>query len=121
MENLKMNLNIATDLVRLTKGEIDWKEEIDDFLKNNTLYEDFENAIEGEVSEGEVSEDIDKLFTFMADEMDSFKYSYDLNGVTIGHVYCPCAESIIDDTTIVLNIPIEIDMNDVVSKFNAVK
>lgn len=116
MENLKMNLNIATDLVRLTKGEIDWNEEIDDFLKNNTLYEDFENAIEGEVSE-----DINKLFTFMAEEMDSFKYSYDLNGVTIGYVYCPCAESIIDDTTIVLNIPISIDMNDVVRKFNAVK
>ena len=116
MENLKMNLNITTDLVRLTKGEIDWKEEIDDFLKNNTLYEDFENAIEGEVSE-----DIAKLFEFMADKMDSFKYSYDLNEVTIGHVYCPCAESIIDDTTIVLKIPIEIDMNDVVSKFNAGK
>lgn len=116
MENLKMNLNITTDLVRLTKGEIDWKEEIDDFLKNNTLYDDFFNAIEGDVSE-----EMDKLFEFMANEMDSFKYSYDLNEVTIGHVYCPCAESIIDDTTIVLKIPIEIDMNDVVSKFNAVK
>jgi hypothetical protein len=111
-----MNLNIATDLVRLTKGEIDWKEEIDDFLKNNTLYEDFENAIEGEISEK-----MDKLFEFMADEMDSFKYSYDLNAVTIGYIDCPCPESVIDDNTIVLNIPIEIDMNDVMKKFNAVK